>query len=61
VSATCVARIVGRLVTVNLEGQGISDGQKVLIAAVQLDEVSREDANKISELNNLGLSWEKEV
>lgn len=53
-----VVRIIQNLLNRNLMGQGISDAQKVLIAAVEEDLVSKDDANKISELNGLGLSWE---
>lgn len=54
----CIADIVQHLVERNIGGQGINDGQRCLIAAVETHKVSYASANVISELHGLGLKWE---
>lgn len=57
-STTSISNIIENLTNKNLCGNGISDGQKVLVAAVETGCVSTGVANELSAKHNLGLHWD---
>ncbi len=57
-NVACVSRIIRNLTTKDLCGNGIADGQKVLVAAVETGCISSGVANDLSTQYHLGLNWD---